>query len=353
MGATSTAALLTMGLNLPEHLNPKTHASILDEDDRLPPRHLSPAHAAAEFLPIYTQRGPDIFTAAPKTIVQNWAYDYRYVVGPVTAAATAMATWTAAPIVSRWASDIGRGIQRRVGTPAMLLAGAGSALLASTYGPSTAKSLAISYTLNFPKYTDTGIEAVIDEYFGDVPMSASLTNVMITTHDLAGGIPGKPGILTNLDNPDMPIKSVLRATTAVPGFFPPYYLDGHIYLDGCVTMRNPTLRAKEYATERFAKSEDLVIISLGTGHSDHFTSRLVADDSVNQRMRLDHKSFRYYERFNPQLVTTEGDPFPITMDNVSEDYITNVIDVADGYIESLDEMGRLDDAIAQIKPDYR
>ena len=116
-----------------------------------------------------------------------------------------------------------------------------------------------------------GIEMICSELFGDVPITAALTEIFIVSFDYSYGNPifftkyyaenplvkGQPEIYgTTLSN-------AAEASAAAPIYFAPKVLNDHILIDGGVIANNPSLYAYEFAKRVLGKKK-VRIIAIGT-----------------------------------------------------------------------------------------
>ena len=191
----------------------------------------------------------------------------------------------------------------------------------------------------------------------------SLTDVLATAHDVRNGLPGNHAVFTKRDDGTLPIWQVVRASSSAPGYFPMYHFNDGIYLDGCITSKNPTIRALSYATEQFGSTDNLNFLSLGTGFehgvsvSDHCTDHpfcpSISEDPVHHSI-LSNKSDSGYQyiRFNPLLIDKDETPLSLPMDNVSPENIKALLDLSDRYIEVLDEEDRINHVCRRLDPEF-
>jgi patatin-like phospholipase/acyl hydrolase len=121
------------------------------------------------------------------------------------------------------------------------------------------------------KYDAKGLESVLEDYFGDVPLSEAVTETLVTSYELETREPWffarhkareKPGW-------DFPMRFVARATSAAPTYFEPEELKrtrphGGL-VDGGVFANNPTMCAYVEARDLHPGTDDILIVSLGTG----------------------------------------------------------------------------------------
>jgi patatin-like phospholipase/acyl hydrolase len=124
------------------------------------------------------------------------------------------------------------------------------------------------------KYSSSNIENLLSSYFLDIPLSSSITNVVIPSYDIGSNKP----IFFNTEKSkknnehNFYMKDVARATSAAPTYFKPAKIKDftnqeYIFVDGGVTTNNPTLDAWIYAREFYGKDHEYLIISIGTGTS--------------------------------------------------------------------------------------
>lgn len=130
-------------------------------------------------------------------------------------------------------------------------------------------------------YGNVQLERFLTELFGRKRLGDLPRPVIVSAFNLDTGRthPGRlrrkqPKFFHNLPGPDadrdVPVVDVALATSAVPIFFPIY--KGHI--DGGVMAVNPSMCAVAQALEPQSggqRLDDLVLLSLSTGHSANFT----------------------------------------------------------------------------------
>ncbi|UFH55401.1 patatin-like phospholipase family protein [Spirosoma sp. KNUC1025] len=122
-------------------------------------------------------------------------------------------------------------------------------------------------------YSKQGIEKVLDDYFFNANLSDCVTNTMVTSYDIHSRMPVifKSWLSEKGREPDLPLKSVGRATSAAPTYFEPVRLklgdtNGALALvDGGLFANNPTMCALAEYLKLFGRDEEILIISLGTG----------------------------------------------------------------------------------------
>lgn len=121
------------------------------------------------------------------------------------------------------------------------------------------------------RYLASEFEELLVGFFGDTPMAAALTGVVVTSYDLAGGEPVTLASRAELgDLSDVTMVAAARATSAAPMFFAPEIVrDGErerMLVDGGLYANNPAILGYLLGLQ-VAGSEDrpLVLVSLGTG----------------------------------------------------------------------------------------
>ncbi|MEI6728361.1 MAG: patatin-like phospholipase family protein [bacterium] len=123
------------------------------------------------------------------------------------------------------------------------------------------------------KYTSTGIEGVLKEYFGDLKLSQSLLPVIIPAYETERRISWFfKSTRAKLDPEyDFLLRDVARSTSAAPTYFEPNKIkvDGpagyYSFIDGGVYANNPAMCAYVEAKIMFPDADKIIFVSLGTG----------------------------------------------------------------------------------------
>ncbi len=123
------------------------------------------------------------------------------------------------------------------------------------------------------KYSATGIEQVLLEYFGNSRLSDAATDVLITSYEIERSFPFffRSAIARERSDYDFPARAVARATSAAPTYFEPMKLptgtftDHYTLIDGGVFANNPAACALVEARTTQPDATDFLIVSLGTG----------------------------------------------------------------------------------------
>jgi patatin-like phospholipase/acyl hydrolase len=212
------------------------------------------------------------------------------------------------------------------------------------------------------KYESKGLEAVLKDYFGDVPLSKALTETLVTSYELETREPwffarhkarSKPGW-------DFPMRFVARATSAAPTYFEPEKLTATKppggLVDGGVFANNPAMCAYVESKQLHPDVDEVLVVSLGTGQHTrpiHFDDarnwglalwakpilNVVFDgvsDTVDHQMKIlcrdsDEGDPRYY-RFQTELDVGSDD-----MDNATATNIAILKQKAEQMIEEQDD----------------
>jgi uncharacterized protein len=125
------------------------------------------------------------------------------------------------------------------------------------------------------KYPSAEIEKALKKYFGKVKLSQLLKPCLITSYDIYRRVAHffTQHDAKNKTGYDFLVKDVARATSAAPTYFEcanTMSLTGISYplIDGGVFANNPALCAyAEVQHEFHAKTEDIIMLSIGTGFS--------------------------------------------------------------------------------------
>lgn len=121
------------------------------------------------------------------------------------------------------------------------------------------------------KYSQAGLESVLEKYFGDTELKDVLSDVLITSYDLETRRPFFFKSMKARKDPKRNhlVRFAARATSAAPTYFEPFMLktdDKYTYyslVDGGLFANNPAMCA--YAEVTKMDKRDLLFVSLGTG----------------------------------------------------------------------------------------
>jgi patatin-like phospholipase/acyl hydrolase len=118
------------------------------------------------------------------------------------------------------------------------------------------------------KYSEKGLEEVLEEYFGNEPLGASLKNILITSYDIQNR---EPYFFKSWRSEweAIEMRHVARATSAAPTYFEPALIQvgngTRALVDGGVFVNNPTVSAYAECKRIFPEEKDVFVVSLGTG----------------------------------------------------------------------------------------
>jgi patatin-like phospholipase/acyl hydrolase len=147
------------------------------------------------------------------------------------------------------------------------------------YSKNIFKKIAVGVNSVFnPKFSPSGLDSLLENYFGDMMLSQSLKPIIVSSYDLKNNEVVMFKTRTakwSKERFDAKLKDVCRATSAAPTYLPSYEMefDGkdRILVDGGVYINNPALAAVAdiLKTQKGIKLEDIECLSLGTGsHAD-------------------------------------------------------------------------------------
>jgi uncharacterized protein len=118
------------------------------------------------------------------------------------------------------------------------------------------------------RYSHKGLEAVLEEYFGNEPLGAALTHTLITSYDIQNR---EPVFFKSWreDHRSVQMKHAARATSAAPTYFEPALVPvggaTRALIDGGVFINSPSVSAYAEAKKIFPEESDFFVLSLGTG----------------------------------------------------------------------------------------
>ncbi len=123
------------------------------------------------------------------------------------------------------------------------------------------------------KYPSSGMEGVLEDYFGEARLKDAVTDVLLTSYEIERRFPFffKSRNARAKPDYDFPMKRVARATSAAPTFFEPCKLDVetaddyYALIDGGVYANNPAMCGLVEARTYWPEARDFLVVSLGTG----------------------------------------------------------------------------------------
>lgn len=216
------------------------------------------------------------------------------------------------------------------------------------------------------KYDSDGIESVLKDYLGTSKLSECLTNVLIPSYELGLRRPlfFKSWYVKNQTRKhyDFYMWQVARATSAAPTYFEPFKIEindeGIEYyslIDGGVFANNPAMCAFADAKVLYKDTDDIMMVSLGTGeltksipHNEAKDWGLAKwakpildtifdgeSDSVDYQLRHLLKKDNYY-RIQTSLLDNDA------MDDASDNNIHELLLLGQGLIEEWQKNGNLE-----------
>ena len=227
-------------------------------------------------------------------------------------------------------------------------------------------------------YQSDGLESLLIKKFDGCRLADSLTDVLITTYDLKNG---KPFLFSSrqakkLEKENLLYTDVARSTSAAPSYFMPSLVDWDDsklqFIDGGVFANNPSIlaycEAKELYKRRGEKafkadptSDDndfpFFMLSIGTGttkrgynkdeiekwRAKDWIEPMLQDIFMRGVSESTHHSMQYllpsYKDDTPRYIRLNPDipPENQEMDNVSEENIDQLQELANEYIENNEE----------------
>jgi patatin-like phospholipase/acyl hydrolase len=122
------------------------------------------------------------------------------------------------------------------------------------------------------KYEAKGLEAVLKKYFGDVMLSAAITETLVTSYELETRQPwffARHKAQADPGTRDFEMRFVARATSAAPTYFQPEEVKTMTphggLVDGGVYANNPAMCAYVEMKDIDPEDHDVLVVSLGTG----------------------------------------------------------------------------------------
>jgi uncharacterized protein len=122
-----------------------------------------------------------------------------------------------------------------------------------------------------PKYSPQALETALQEFFQNTQFASALTPLLISSYDLHSQRPFffKSHRIASDRTYDWSVRSIARATSAAPTFFPPLYLstgtEDYALVDGGVFVNNPSMAAYAEARWLYPDATNFVVVSVGTG----------------------------------------------------------------------------------------
>jgi uncharacterized protein len=164
-----------------------------------------------------------------------------------------------------------------------------------TYGNSAFKPNASSGKKgSFHKYSPEGLELQLKLFFKDLKISQLIKPCCVAAYNISLSEPKLflSHSASQNNGSDYYIRDILRATSALPGIFPPARIHtsgekNYSFIDGSIFAYNPALIAYNQAKECYPDAENFFLLSLGTGHASAFhTDAKIADSSNTNWAKL-------------------------------------------------------------------
>jgi uncharacterized protein len=133
------------------------------------------------------------------------------------------------------------------------------------------------------KYPASGVEGVLEDYFGEARLKDALCDVVVPAYEIERRFPFFFKVVNARAKQyyDYPMKQVIRAATAAPTYFEPARIpidgpnDYYALVDGALFAYNPGMCAYTEVLHRFPNHDSVLMVSLGTGE---LTRRLPYDE---------------------------------------------------------------------------
>jgi len=159
------------------------------------------------------------------------------------------------------------------------------------YGDS---AFTVSEQGGFHKYSPIGLETGLNNFFGNLKLSQLIKPCCITAYDMLHCEPYLFFSHRAISDPraNYYVKDVARATSALPGIFPPATISSladrkRTFIDGSIFAYNPALQAYIRAKAILPNAENFLLFSLGTGLSaTAYTPAQIEDTSEKNWARL-------------------------------------------------------------------
>lgn len=212
--------------------------------------------------------------------------------------------------------------------------------------------------LLLPKYNSKNIEQILNIYFKDISILASIKPLLIPSYEMTTSTPfffktSKAELFKEDPNLTLEMKNIARATTAAPTYFSPKKFrifsnkEQLKFIDGGVFANNPTMCAISEVLKS-EKEENIFVLSLGTGYYDNPTKMKTCGligwateilnttlDGVNDTVDYQARkilSANSYFRLQPYLTKSTS-----KMDNVSNKNLTELYKITKEYIKNNSE----------------
>ena len=157
-----------------------------------------------------------------------------------------------------------------------------------------------------PAFKSAEFVAAQELIYGDKPLAGLQKKVVLTSFQVAGGVPWTPVLFNNFTEED----GIVRVVDAVvgSGSMPGMFGSHKGYIDGAFVNHDPTLVAIAFAVRSGVSLEEIAVLDVGTGF---MAQSIPADQDTAQWGTDQWQTFGkdYPERLPPLLIN--GSPSPI------------------------------------------
>lgn len=133
---------------------------------------------------------------------------------------------------------------------------------------STLQKIASGFGLLDEKYSYKSLEKVLADYFGNMPLSAALTKVLVSAYDIQSR---EPFFFKSWreECANVEMRLAARATSAAPTYFEPALITAagslRALVDGGVFVNNLAMSSYVEARKVFPDEDEFMVVALGTG----------------------------------------------------------------------------------------
>lgn len=126
------------------------------------------------------------------------------------------------------------------------------------------------------KYSEKPLEEILETYFSEEELKNTLTNVLVPSYEIDHdkNYFFRSNKARNNPERNYKLKDIGRAITAAPTYFSPAVIKdtsgiaSHSFIDGGISVNNPSVSAVVYGVELYGKDRDFLILSLGAGTNE-------------------------------------------------------------------------------------
>ena len=197
------------------------------------------------------------------------------------------------------------------------------------------------------KYSQSTLQAQLNDIFGSKTMSDSKTNLMLFATDIANGVPHvfkSPYSSKFTRDKNVKLSDAILASTSAPIYFSPYKLDDkYLLADGGLWCNNPSICAVSEANNYFNKTHaEVELLSIGTIESksyfplkktNHFFSKhfwgllgwktKIIDITLNLQSKVSHNNTDFLGLSNYLRINSkEGYQVPMDDATMLDDFIS-------------------------------